>query len=84
MLVFFYKFCAKIQQKNDLCKFFHHFSCVYQKKAVDGSVSDISVSRSAGDPVLNNEAVRIIEQMLRWNPGKHNGEPVRVYARATR
>ena len=49
--------------------------CIVEK---DGTLSNIEVVRAAGDPFLNSEAVRIIESMPRWNPGKHNGETVRV------
>lgn len=43
----------------------------------DGSVSDVSIMRSL-DPVLDNEAVRIVESSPRWTPGIHEGNPVRV------
>lgn len=43
----------------------------------DGSVTDVQVVRSI-DPSLDAEAVRVLRQMPRWNPGKQNGEAVRV------
>lgn len=43
----------------------------------DGSVTDVQVARSI-DPSLDKEAVRVLKQMPRWNPGKQNGSSVRV------
>lgn len=44
----------------------------------DGSLSDIKVLRSI-DPLLDKEAIRLIQSMPKWNPGKQKGEKVRVY-----
>lgn len=43
----------------------------------DGSISDVEVVRGAA-PSLDKEAVRAIETMPKWNPGKQNGQVVRV------
>ena len=43
----------------------------------DGSVSHAQVARSL-DPLLDKEALRVINNMPKWNPGKHNGQAVRV------
>ena len=43
----------------------------------DGSIDDVTVIRSV-DPLLDKEAVRVIESMPKWAPGKKDGEPVRV------
>ncbi|MBR4563879.1 MAG: energy transducer TonB [Paludibacteraceae bacterium] len=43
----------------------------------DGSLSDIEVVRS-NYPTFNAEALRVIENMPRWEPGQLNGHPVRV------
>lgn len=43
----------------------------------DGSISHAQVARSL-DPILDKEALRVINNMPKWNPGKHNGQPVRV------
>ena len=43
----------------------------------DGSVTDVQVARSI-DPSLDKEAIRVLRQMPRWNPGKQNGSAVRV------
>ena len=40
----------------------------------DGSISDITVAKSV-DPLLDAEAVRVIELMPEWIPGKQNGQP---------
>ena len=43
----------------------------------DGSISDVRVVRSV-DPSLDKEAMRVVKMMPRWNPGKQNGQTVRV------
>ena len=43
----------------------------------DGSISDIKVVRSV-HPLYDAEFVRVVEAMPKWNPGKHNGKPVKV------
>lgn len=43
----------------------------------DGSISDVKAVRSV-HPLLDKEAVRVVESMPKWSPGKNNGKPVRV------
>ena len=43
----------------------------------DGSINDINVIRSL-DRDLDKEAVRIIKEMPKWEPGIHQGKPVKV------
>lgn len=43
----------------------------------DGSITDVQVRKSV-HPSLDKEAVRVIQSMPKWNPGKENGLPVRV------
>jgi|ERR1035437_3855258 protein TonB len=43
----------------------------------DGSLSDIKLLNNV-DKFLNEEAVRVVKKMPKWNPGKQNGNPVRV------
>ena len=43
----------------------------------DGSISDVEVARSI-DPLIDDEAVRVVKSMPRWTPGKQKGKPVRV------
>jgi TonB family protein len=43
----------------------------------DGSLSEIKIMRSAGDEKLDEESIRLIKTMPRWNPGKLDGEYVR-------
>ena len=43
----------------------------------DGSISDARVVKSV-DPLLDTEALRVVNSMHSWTPGKQNGEPVRV------
>ena len=44
----------------------------------DGSIVDVEVVRSGGDPSLDKEAIRVIKSMPKWKPGKQLGKPVRV------
>lgn len=43
----------------------------------DGSITDVEVIRSI-DPLLDNEAVRVVKSMPKWIPGTQDGKPVRV------
>lgn len=44
----------------------------------NGSISDVEVVRSSGHPALDQEAIRLVESMPSWKPGRHKGKPVRV------
>ena len=44
----------------------------------DGSIVDVEVVRSGGDPSLDKEAIRVIKSMPNWKPGKQRGKAVRV------
>jgi periplasmic protein TonB len=46
--------------------------------STDGSVKRIEILRSI-DPVLDQEAIRVISQMPKWKPGKNNGTPAAVW-----
>ena len=43
----------------------------------DGRITNAQVLRPE-DPVLDKEAIRLVESMPRWIPGKQDGKPVRV------
>lgn len=43
----------------------------------DGSLSNISIKRGIGGG-CDEESLRLIESMPKWNPGMQNGRPVRV------
>lgn len=43
----------------------------------DGSIVDATVLRGV-DPSLDKEALRVINSMPKWTPGKQRGKPVRV------
>ncbi|MDR2042401.1 MAG: energy transducer TonB [Tannerella sp.] len=43
----------------------------------DGSIVDVEVIRGV-DPSLDREAMRVINAMPKWKPGKQRGKPVRV------
>lgn len=44
----------------------------------DGSISDVKVARTSGYKRLDDESVRMVSEMPKWQPGKHKGVPVRV------
>ena len=44
----------------------------------DGSITNIHAVRSSGDILLDQEAIRVLSTMPRWNPGKQSGNSVRV------
>ena len=44
----------------------------------DGSIQDVEVLKSSSDIYLDKEAVRVVEAMPKWKPGKQAGKAVRV------
>lgn len=42
-----------------------------------GKISDIKVAKKV-DPLLDQEAVRVVRKMPRWNPGTHRDKPVKA------
>jgi TonB family protein len=44
----------------------------------DGKVGNFKILRSV-DPLLDNEAIRLLKLMPKWLPGEQNGEKVAVY-----
>ncbi len=42
-----------------------------------GMVTDVKVARGV-DPVLDAEAIRVVQSMPAWKPGKQRGKPVKV------
>ena len=44
----------------------------------DGSIQGVEVLKSSGDIYLDKEAVRVVESMPKWSPGKQAGKTVRV------
>jgi protein TonB len=43
----------------------------------DGSVADVEILRGV-DPSLDKEALRVVNTLPKWSPGKQRGKPVRV------
>ncbi|MDE7072847.1 MAG: energy transducer TonB, partial [Bacteroidales bacterium] len=43
----------------------------------NGSITDVKVMRGIGGG-CDEEAVRVVQKMPKWNPGKQRGRPVRV------
>ena len=50
---------------------------VYLIVEKDGSVSNVRIAKGV-DPELDAEAIRVVETLPKWIPGKHHGEIVRV------
>ncbi len=44
----------------------------------DGSIANVEVIKSSGDKSLDDEAVRVVQAMPKWQPGKQAGRPVNV------
>jgi len=42
-----------------------------------GGIENVKVTRSV-DPSLDKEAIRVINKMPKWIPGKQRGKPVNV------
>ncbi len=42
-----------------------------------GEVQDVKVARGV-DPLLDNEAIRVVQSMPKWKPGSQRGKPVEV------
>jgi periplasmic protein TonB len=43
-----------------------------------GDVDNVTIARSV-DPVLDQEALRVVKTIPKWTPGKNNGNPVKVW-----
>lgn len=46
---------------------------------VNGNVTGIGITKSAGKSTYDNEVTRVVGKMPSWNPGKQNGRNVNVY-----
>ncbi|MBR5856286.1 MAG: energy transducer TonB [Bacteroidales bacterium] len=46
--------------------------------AKDGNVKDVTVAKSSGSKIIDDEAVRVVSMSPQWEPGKQNGEPVDI------
>jgi TonB family protein len=46
----------------------------------DGAVTEVEVVKGV-DPLLDEEAMRVVRLMPRWTPGEQNGKPVRIRMR---
>ena len=44
----------------------------------DGSITDVGVMRSSGNDLLDQESLRVVKSMPKWNPGKQSGRAVRT------
>jgi len=43
-----------------------------------GKIIELSIAKSSGHLILDNEAIRVVEAMPRWNPGVVNNKSVPV------
>jgi TonB family protein len=46
---------------------------------IDGGVTSLTIFRSSGEKMLDDEALRVCAQMPRWFPAKYKGKAVRSY-----
>ena len=44
----------------------------------DGSITDVEVMKSSGNDLLDQESLRVVKSMPKWNPGKQSGRAVRT------
>lgn len=44
----------------------------------DGHIANVVINKSAGSKLLDEEAMRVVKLMPRWNPGTQDGKPVEV------
>ena len=44
----------------------------------DGSITDVELARSSGNDLLDQESLRVVKSMPKWNPGKQAGRAVRT------
>lgn len=44
-----------------------------------GDIKGVSVAGRRQQPLLDDEAIRIVSSMPPWQPGTHNGKPVNIY-----
>jgi len=44
---------------------------------IDGEVTNVTVQKGI-NPLIDNEAVRIVKSSPRWTPGRQQGQPVRI------
>lgn len=54
----------------------------YRKDMTEEQLKDAEAQDSgikAGAQAIKDEAVRVVKMMPNWEPGKQNGQPVRVY-----
>jgi protein TonB len=48
-----------------------------EEQLKDAEAQDSGIK--AGAQAIKDEAVRVVKMMPNWEPGKQNGQPVRVY-----
>jgi periplasmic protein TonB len=63
-----------IARENDIQGKVYVRFCVTSK----GTVEKVSVARGV-DPLLDEEAVRVVKQLPKWKPGRQRGKPVNVW-----
>lgn len=45
----------------------------------DGNISDTEIIKSSGNILLDEEAMRVVNSMPAWKPGKQQGKNVKVH-----
>jgi TonB family protein len=67
------KYPTAAMEKNQTGKAYVSFDVME-----DGSVQAVKIEKSTGYELLDNEAIRVVSAMPKWNPGKQQGEAVKV------
>jgi TonB family protein len=65
--------------QNHTCHFDREVNAVVWISIViesDGKVSDKKIARSSNFADIDNEALRLVDFLTEWNPGKSHGKPV--------
>lgn len=44
----------------------------------DGTIDNVAIAKSAGSDILDQEAIRVVKSMPKWEPGTIKGKPVNV------
>lgn len=77
------KYYQNVVRKINVEKYLNEKESVTEIKMIatfivekDGSFTDIKI-RESNEPSFNNEAIRVLKSMPKWNPATENGVPVR-------
>ena len=74
-----YKYFGKNIRYSEKAKYFNLEGKVWVRFVVDpeGNIKDVEIAKGV-DPLLDDEALRVVKNMPQWNPGIQNGNKVNV------